>query len=186
MMLLVTINFKYWIAYILEKQSVSIASSTSFRYFTKETPEQTSYTNSNAVVTYTTDSATGIGSIAELKTFNSGANYYKLLLLTELLVESVQMQLLKFKAIVLEVSRKQKLRNIGFDYPYDRTLKPEVKLPKIFKIDNLAIFDTIGITSYGYGYGSIPPKVIALDGETGTQLEEVDLRFAFGESTSKS
>ena len=60
------------------KQSVSIASSTSFRYFTKETPEQTSYTNSNAVVTYTTDSATGIGSIAELKTFNSGANYYKL------------------------------------------------------------------------------------------------------------
>ena len=165
------------------KQSVSIASSTSFRYFTKETPEQTSYTNSNAVVRYTTDSATGIGSIAELKTFNSGANYYKLPSIDGVTSGIGSNAAFEIQSNSIGSIKKTKLRNIGFDYPYDRTLKPGAKLPEIFKIDNLAIFDTIGITSYGYGYGSIPPKVIALDGETGTQLEEVDLRFAFGEST---
>lgn len=57
-----------------------------------------------------------------------------------------------------------------------------MKLPDIFKINNLAILNSVGIASFGYGYGSIPPKVIVFDGETGDQLKEVDLKFEFGES----
>ena len=68
--------------------------------------------------------------------------------------------------------RKTKLRSIGFDYPYDRTLKPTAKLPEIVKIDNLAILDSVGITSFGYGYGSIEPKILLFDGQTGVEKKQ--------------
>lgn len=164
------------------KQSVSIASSTAFRYFTARIPEQASYTESDASLNYETDSPTGIGSISELKTFNKGENYYKLPSIKGVRSGIGSNASFELQSDTIGSIKKTKLRDIGFDYAYDRTLRPAAKLPDIFKINNLAILNSVGITSFGYGYGSIPPKVIVFDGETGDELKEVDLKFEFGES----
>jgi len=162
------------------KHSVSIESSTSFKYFLEEVPERTSYTSSTAIINYSTDSATGIGSIAELKTFNKGANYYKLPSIDGVVSGIGSNAVFEVKSNTIGSINKTKLRDIGFDYPSDKTLRPSAKLPEIVKIDNLGVLDTVGVTSYGYGYGSLEPKIILLDGETGEQKTEVDLRFEFG------
>jgi len=162
------------------KHTISIASTNTFRYYIPEIPETTSYTPDNASIKYSTDSSSGIGSIVDLKLYNDGRNYYKLPS-----IDGVNSGL--GTGAVFEISsndigsiKKVKLNDIGFDYPYDRTLKPTAKLPQIFKINNLSILDSVGVTSFGFGYGAIPPKILMFDGLTGEQKTEVDLRFEFG------
>ena len=164
------------------KQSISIASSTSFRYLLERVPEKTSYTSSDAIINYSTDSASGIGSIVELKTFNRGSNYHKLPSVRGVTSASGIGSNAAFEVTSTDIGviKKTKLRSIGFDYPYDTTLKPTAKLPEIVKITNLAILDQVGVSSFGYGYGSIAPKVLLFDGQTGEQKTEADLRFEFG------
>ena len=162
------------------KQTISISSSTSFRYDIKSVPETLSYTSSTAIINYSTDSSTGIGSVAELKITNSGANYYTLPSVTSVTSGIGSNAVFQLGSTNIGTIEKTRLRNIGFDYPFDKTLKPAAKLPEIVKINSLAILNAVGVTSYGYGYGSIAPKVILLDGETGDLKEEVDLRFTFG------
>jgi len=162
------------------KQTVSVASSTSFTYEISEIPEQSSYTQNGTEIKYSTDSLTGIGSIVELKTFNKGSNYYKLPAITGVLSGIGSNAAFEILSDSIGSIQKTKLRSIGFDYPYDKTLRPTAKLPEIVKIDNLAILDSVGITSFGFGYGTIPPKVLLFDGQTGEQKTEVDLRFEFG------
>ena len=162
------------------KQIVSISSPTSFRYDIKSVPETLSYTSSTAIINYSTDSSTGIGSVAELKITNPGANYYTLPSIESVTSGIGSNAVFQIGSTDIGAIKKTKLRDIGFDYPFDKTLKPAAKLPEIVKINSLAILDAVGVTSYGYGYGSIEPKVILLDGETGDLKEEVDLRFSFG------
>ena len=71
---------------------------------------------------------------------------------------------------------KTKIQNIGFDYPADLTLRPEVRFPQTLKIEPLTGFKSIGVTSFGRGYNSAP-SLIVLDGRTKEQIEEIDLRF---------
>ena len=54
------------------------------------------------------------------------------------------------------VIKKTKIEDIGFDYAYDRTLRPSAKLPEILKIDNLAIFESNAITSVSYTHLTLP------------------------------
>ena len=162
------------------KQSISIASSTSFRYLLQKVPEKTSYTSSDAIIEYSTDSTTGIGSIVQLKTFNKGSNYYKLPSVRGVTSGLGSGAVFEVNSTDIGAIKRTKLRSIGFDYPYDKTLKPTAKLPEIVKIDNLAILDSVGVTSFGYGYGSIEPKILLFDGQTGEQKTEADLRFEFG------
>ena len=96
------------------KQSVSIASSTSFRYLLERVPEKTSYTSSDAVIEYSTDSATGIGSIVQLKTFNKGSNYYKLPSVRGVTSGIGSGAVFEVTSTDIGAIRKTKLRSIGF------------------------------------------------------------------------
>ena len=162
------------------KKTVTVTSPTQFKYNLSEVPEQTSYTSSDGIIKYSTDSLSGIGSIVELKTFNKGRNYHKLPSIVEVSSGIGSNAAFEISSKTIGTIEKTKLRSIGFDYPYDRTLRPTAKLSEILKINNLSVLDTVGITSFGFGYGSIPPKVLLFDGETGEQKTEADLRFQFG------
>ena len=162
------------------KQTVSISSPTSFRYEINSVPETLSYDSTTAIINYSTDSSTGIGSVAELKITNPGANYYNIPSIESVTSGIGSNAVFQIESTNIGAIKKTKLRDIGFDYPFDKTLKPAAKLPEIVKINSLSILDAVGVTSYGYGYGSIEPKIILLDGETGDKKEEVDLRFSFG------
>ena len=162
------------------KYNVSVTTPTEFQYFIpKISRKELSYTSTSGLINYITSSRTGIGSIAELRTFNGGVNYKKLPRISSVTTGIGSNAAFEISSNTIGVVQKTRLRSIGFDYPYDKTLRPTAKLPEILKIDKLAILDNVGITSFGYGYGSIPPKVL-LDGETGEQSTEVDLEFKFG------
>ena len=62
--------------------------------------------------------------------------------------------LLKLSHQQLVNQQKLSLENIGFDYPTDKTLKPEVLYPQVLRITPLSGFKSIGITSFGKGYKS--------------------------------
>ena len=49
---------------------------------------------------------------------------------------------------------KSTIDNIGFDYPSDLTLEPEVLLPQVLNVEPLTGFESIGITSFGRGYNT--------------------------------
>ena len=71
---------------------------------------------------------------------------------------------------------KTTLENIGFDYPSDVTLQPEVIFPQILRITPLTGFKSIGITSLGKGYIQ-SPSLVVLDGVTKKEITDVDLRY---------
>ena len=74
------------------------------------------------------------------------------------------------------------LDDIGFSLPSDPTLNPRILPPQIIKIESLASFDTVGITSFGRGF-SVPPILVVLDGKTNKQVIDVDLKVTLGNST---
>ena len=176
------------------KQTVSIGGTNTFTYYLSKVPESLSYTQSNSTIVYSTDSSTGIGSITEVKIFNGGNNYYKMPLFAGVAKKTTENDttsgigsnaVLTFESDSVGLIKKTKMRDVGFDYPYDKTLRPTAKLPEIISIEDLAIFDRIGITSAGRGYGPIPPKVLVFDGRTDELKEEVDLLFESGASELK-
>ena len=71
---------------------------------------------------------------------------------------------------------KTEIENIGFDYPTDKTLRPEVLFPQILKIDALTGFDFVGVTSLGRGYNTAPSLVV-VDNRTKKEITDVDLRY---------
>ena len=170
------------------KQTISIGATNTFTYFISEVPESSSYTQSNANIKYSTDSSSGIGSIVDLKIYNRGNNYYKLPQVTGAAKKTTindptvgigSNAVLTIQSDSIGIIKRTKLKDVGFDYPSDNTLRPTAKLAEIIKIDNLAIFESIGITSAGRGYGPTP-KIIVFDGQSGEQMIEVDLLFEKG------
>ena len=162
------------------KYNVTVSTPTEFKYFISSIPESTSYTSTNALLHYNTSSVTGIGSIASLRTFNSGANYSKLPSIEGVVSGIGSQAAFEISSDTIGVIMKTRLRNIGFDYPYDQTLRPQAKLPELLKINKFGILESVGVTSYGFGYGSVAPKVLLFDGVTGEEKTEVDLEFTFG------
>ena len=49
-------------------------------------------------------------------------------------------------------------------------------LPQVLRVDPLGSFESIGISSGGVNY-SQPPQLVVLDGVTGKQITDLDLRF---------
>ena len=86
------------------------------------------------------------------------------------------MQLLRTFSSTIGKPTKISLENIGFDYPTDTTLKPEVLFPQVLRISPLSGFKSIGITSFGKGYNQ-NPSLVVLDGVTKKPVRDVDLRY---------
>jgi hypothetical protein len=163
------------------KHNITIASTNSFTYTLKDYPEQGSYisTTSSAVLRYETDCVHAYGPITEIEIKNGGRNYYSLPG-----ISSVNSGI--GSGAILEVSSKSigkiknlKIKNIGFDFPSDNTLRPSTALPQIVKIDPLSSFESVGVTSFGKGYTS-PPKLLVFDGKTKELMSDVDLKYTLG------
>ena len=113
------------------KQTVSISSPTSFRYEINSVPETLLYDSTTAIINYSTDSSTGIGSVTELKITNPGANYYNLPAIASVTSGIGSNAVFQIESTNIGAIKKTKLRDIGFDYPFDKTLKPAAKLPEL-------------------------------------------------------
>ena len=163
------------------RYNITVTSNNSFTYNVPLVPEAPSYISSISALNYQTTSTNAYGPISNVIIKNGGKNYFSLPGISTYFVTDMG------TGAILEVSgenigtvRSIKVKDIGFDYPSDLTLKPTVQFPSICKIDAYASLDNIGIASFGRGY-SVAPKLILLDGKTKQVVPEVDLRYNLGD-----
>ena len=163
------------------KYPVTIASTTSFTYNLTKTPESVSYASSISILNYDTDSLYAYGAISKLDIVNKGQNYYSLPSITNINSGIGTGALLEASSTSIGKIKKTKIKDIGFDFPSDFTIRPSVSLPQIAKVEPLASFESIGISSFGRGYTSAP-KLLVFDGKTNQIVPEVDLRYNLGDT----
>jgi len=162
------------------EQKITSLSSTSFTYNLRDFPESSSYNSTTSKLEYSTDSTSAYGSIFDVKILSRGRNYYSLPFISGVKSGLGTGSILECFSKSIGNIKKTKVNDIGFDFPTDFTLKPNLSLVQEVKIEPFASFDFIGITSVGRGYTS-PPKLIVLDGKTGKLVPEVDLRYSLGD-----
>lgn len=174
---------------------VFTAFTTSFTYQIPNEPESSAYSSSTSKLDYTTISEYAYGPISDIEVTLEGQNYFSLPGISTVLSGissnvSFANRISGFgDGAILEPSsktigkiKKLKFNSIGFDYPSDNTLKPTAKIPEIIKIERISSIESIGITSFGYGY-YVAPKLLLFDGKTGELKPEVDLRYEIGKNT---
>ena len=152
--------------------------STTFSYDLGRIPEESTYTASadTSKISYETISPFAYGSIAKINLSDGGKGYTQLPGISTVTSDLGSGSVLQASTKTIGKAVKTKIQNIGFDYPADLTLRPEVRFPQTLKIEPLTGFKSIGVTSFGRGYNSAP-SLIVLDGRTKKQIEEIDIRF---------
>jgi hypothetical protein len=161
------------------KKRVSSLTPTSFEYNLLTSPEKNSYSKTEAFISYNTDSTSAYGPINQINIQNGGRSYSTLPGISSVVSKYGEGFILETNSKTIGNIKTTKISDIGFDYPADFTLKPTSKLPEILKIEPLSTFESIGVTSFGYGY-SITPKLVVIDGKTKKQITDIDLKFTLG------
>lgn len=163
------------------EHKVSIASTTEFTYTLGNAPEKTSYSSSSSILRYSTNSKTAYGSIYDIEINDRGKNYYSIPGISTISSKFGKGALLDAYSESIGKIRKVKISDIGYNFPSDKTLRPDVTLPQIVKLESLGSIDFIGITSVGRGYASSPDLVV-FDGKTNEIVPDLDLRYTLGDS----
>ena len=162
---------------------IATPSTTSFTYTIKDVPEASSYTTAaGALIDYTTDCTHTYGPIAKVDVTGVGRNYETLPGITTVDSVSGRGAILEAESSNIGKALGTRIKDIGYTYPSDPTLSPSLIYPQRVKIEPLAIFDSIGVTSFGKGF-SIPPKLVVLDGKTEKLVSDVDLKVTPGSPT---
>ena len=136
----------------------------------------TSYGSTSATMKYHTSSLTAQGPIHTVNAINKGLGYKTLPGFTSVRSTTGTGALLEPRSTTIGSILKQKMNYIGFGFPSDNTLNAVGSLPQVLRVDPLGSFESIGISSGGVNY-SQPPQLVVLDGVTGKQITDLDLRF---------
>ena len=113
---------------------------------------------------------------------NPGSNYDSLPDVTS--VNSTNGSKAEFLCVSKNIGKIERvgIKDVGYDYPTDQTLRPTAILPQIIKVDSSAVIDTIEVSSIAKGYTS-NPKLLAFDGKTGNIITDLDLRYSINDNT---
>ena len=155
---------------------ITSTGSTTFTYDIDSTPEASSFTSSDSKLKYSTISTTGYGGVKEITVIDGGGGYLEVPGITTVTSNVGSGVVLESFSSSIGKVTKTTLENIGFDYPSDSTLQPELIFPQVLRITPLTGFKSIGITSLGKGYIQTPSLVV-LDGVTKKQITDIDLRY---------
>jgi hypothetical protein len=159
--------------------NVIVGSTTSFTYTIQSVPEKDSYTSNQSTLSYETTSGNATGSISKIKIINKGQNYYSLPQITSVDSTEGVSSILEPTSKSIGKIKTTRIKDIGFNFPSDFTVRPSVAIPQVIKVDPLSSLDFIEVVSFGRGYTSAP-KLLVLDGKTGEVNPEVDLKLTLG------
>ena len=160
---------------------IIVGSTTSFTYDLPVYPESVSYASTTSTLLYETDCDHTTGSIAKIDVLNPGKNYYALPGINTLTTNGGSGAILQAQSTTIGTLKSASIQNIGFGLPSDSTLRPRLLFPQTIRIEPLATFGQVGITSFGKGF-SITPTLVVLDGKTNLPVNDVDLRMKLGDS----
>jgi hypothetical protein len=156
---------------------------TTFKYNIAETPQVKSYTNSNSVVNYITNSDSTDGPIDAVLNILSNANFDN----SKSIPGISTIKTINGSGALVELQSNEignitsvEIQNFGFDYPSDLTLRPTAKLPDLLTVNAFYSIDRIGISSVGKNY-SLSPDLV-LKGSDQSIISDVDLSYSLGDS----
>ena len=110
---------------------------------------------------------------------NPGTNYYRLPGISTIDTSVGSGAILDPQSTSVGKIKTVKVKDIGYDFASDSTVKPDGALPQIIQIESLMSIESVGITSFGGGYISAPDLII-LDGKTEKPVLDADLKYTLG------
>ena len=138
------------------------SSTTEFKISPFRYPTILSYSNDQCdTLEYNTKSSNALnGSISKVRVISEGFNFDKLPTFED--VTSVNGRNANIVGISTSIGRikKTRLRDIGYDYPSDKTLRPEAFVPPIVTVDNLDTIQEIDIEFAGAKYLADPDVIL--------------------------
>ena len=140
------------------RTGIHTVTSNTFKYNLSRIPERVGYTTTSDI-RYTTTSKNVTGPIGRILLTSGGVGYKDN---PRVSVASTTGSSVDLKAVGQNIGAIDKVDIIdfGFDYPSDRTLKPQAAMPQVmFLKDNFAV-DTVAITSTGNNYLTTPNLVL--------------------------
>ena len=136
-----------------------------FKYNIFDVPEREKYTTSSDI-NYTTNSKNITGPVGKIL-LTSGGTSYKDLPRVSIASTTGSSADLKASGANIGAIDKVNIVDFGFDYPSDRTLKPQAAMPQVlFLKDNFAV-DQVAITSTGNNY-LVAPNLVLFNSKTNT------------------
>ena len=167
--------------------AITLAGDTSFTYTLPKAPEKGFYISTEGSIAnldalkYTTISTTAYGPITEFELKSGGTGYFSLPGISTIKTTYGSGAIVSASSTSIGAIKKTKINDIGFNFPSDTTLAPDIGLPQSIQIESLTSLKSIGISSVGRGL-TAGPKLIVLDGKTGKQDENIHLKYKLGES----
>ena len=161
--------------------SISGVTSTTFSYNILQKPEKSSYISSEATINYITNSLTALGKIKSVAVTSKGNLYKSLPGISTIVTDLGRDAILEPSSSNIGRIANTEIRDIGFEYPSDSTLRPTAVVPQILKLRLFSSFEKIGISSVGKNY-VIPPNLIVIDKVLNKVIDDVNLNYEIGDS----
>ena len=140
------------------KIGIATVTSNTFKYNIFDIPEREKYDSSSSIV-YTTNSKSSRGPVGKILLTSGGTSYKDLPSVSVASTTGSSADLKSFGNNIGAID-KVDIIDYGFDYPSDRTLKPQAKMPQVlFLKDNYAV-ESVAITSEGKNYHTAPNLVL--------------------------
>lgn len=159
------------------KKIVSYTNNT-FTFNTSKKAESPLYNQNNSVTKYETNSNSAFGGISKITINNQNRTYSKVPKIKKINTGIGTNAILEISTSTIGnvTSNNIKIKDIGFNYSADTTIRPKCIFPSIIRILPFNIFDSIEVLSRGKNYIS-PPDLIVLDGITSELVDDVQLNY---------
>jgi len=154
---------------------VGITSDT-FKYTILNQPEKQSYSSSESILNYHTNSNSAFGGINSISILSKGIGYLSLPKIDSITTLFGEGFIISPDSKNIGNINKTEILDIGFDYSVDSTVRPTAKLPIIAKVSPFYSFESIGVSSAGKNY-YIAPNLVVVDGFTHKLVSDVDLEY---------
>jgi hypothetical protein len=164
-------------------QQVVGGSTTTFVFNVVEPPEYTDLSSGQFLLEYTTNSIYPSGPISAIALKNKNKTYKKLPYITEVKTTNGVNSILETESFTIgKISNDNiTIKDYGFNYSIDSTVRPKYKFPDILRVSPYFVFDRIEILSNGKNYIS-PPNLVAIDAVTKRLIDDAVLYYDFGNS----
>jgi hypothetical protein len=140
--------------------SVSGIGNTTFEISLRDKPERNSYTNSEALLSYTTNSEFESGGVDKINIIFGGFGYKKIPAFSSIRSSSGRNANITFSGVGIGNIREFRILDQGFDYASDRTLRPEALVSPVLNLVNNNEITNVEIVYAGRNYNSPPDLVV--------------------------
>ncbi len=160
------------------KQKVTNYTLNTFSFDTINPVESSIYNQNNSEITYETNSINAFGGITKVSLNSQNRTYRKVPKIKKINsgVGTNAILEISTNSIGNVTSNNIKIKDIGFNYSSDTTIRPKFIFPSIIRILPFYIFDSIEVASKGTNYIS-PPDLVVLDGITSDIIDDVQLNY---------